>query len=539
MIIFIGKKRGRYMINDISPINFTGSSLYFKIISTDTAINQMISENTYEQQLVFTTLTINNAGERVVEQLNYGLSEAVTDCDGNSFEVNNDFDFFYNKHWIKNDIAILNLRKKWIGNEETKVCEKQQNIEYHGRILIGVFNTGSYVYGETMELYEANLLPTGNVETNIPGTLHYIPKIPSLGACPVMGIFKLLFSVITLPADGNTIYTAPVAPYPFVVFINPLDTPNGIHTYIETESILVTGSSTSTLWEFSEFKLNDVHCDGNAFSFQISQNSHVKAIFKEVCLYSFAISSVFESCTGTFSVPPIINFEQTPLKVKYYEGESVVISTPDTISHNYFPAAGDEDLALIEFKINGIAQTFTTVAGRATLTVSMTENKTVELKYAQGTRLTVKQLFMSSIGGHPPFSDQPKAVFMSVTDTSFAFDETYGDQIKSVGCGTEIFQILITAPTPLQIASGTQSQTTGWAVSKVRINGNEVYPGATITNSTPTGAQNSSAIIGSLFPPLGGISLPGFNSSAFLILNQDTTVEIIWSQNHFIGTEDN
>jgi hypothetical protein len=193
------------------PIIFTGCSIYFKVESPTTSINDLIRDNIYEQQLIFTTLTLSSTGEKIVEKLDYGLSEAVTDCDGNVFEVNNDFDFLYNKHWIKKDLDILNLKRIWIGDPATKICELVPSVYYHNRLVNGPFKTGNFAWGTTMEVYETDMSATGNFEANIPGiTSHYISPVPSNNYCAVPQIYTLKYETKFWPREPNTLYTAPL-----------------------------------------------------------------------------------------------------------------------------------------------------------------------------------------------------------------------------------------------------------------------------------------------------------------------------------------
>ena len=86
------KKRGKYYI----PLdNYTGSSVYVTIPSN--YLN--ILTQSFEQQLVFHNLD----GEFV----SYGTETVEVDSNLNTIDINNNFPFFYNKHWIKKDLSIL------------------------------------------------------------------------------------------------------------------------------------------------------------------------------------------------------------------------------------------------------------------------------------------------------------------------------------------------------------------------------------------------------------------------------------------------
>lgn len=163
-----GKLKGKYIINNI-PLTFTGCSIFLKIETQPPIVYAKWVE---EQQLIFTTLTLTQKGKKVVEQLNYGLDEIITDCDGNTKEINNDFDFFYNKHWIKKDLFFLNLNTYWIGNINDITC--LQNAKG---------NTGMLHYNSQVEMYEASREPTGKIRQNTGSTA--ISDVENIISCPL------------------------------------------------------------------------------------------------------------------------------------------------------------------------------------------------------------------------------------------------------------------------------------------------------------------------------------------------------------------
>lgn len=358
-----GRLKGKYIIDNI-PVNYTGYSVFLKLESTDSSINQRIQDNVFEQQLIFTTLTMSSSGEKVVEKLNYGLNEAVTDCNGNVFEANNDFDFFYNKHWVKKNLSVSNLNKFWIGNEETKFCETQQNLIYHGRTVYGVFNTGYFAYGETMEVYEINTSPTGNYEPNIV-TNHYIPHVPSNGLCPTADTYSFTFDRVFSAAPGNSIWTASIIwPYENAVSIYPLNPdPNGWPLYetqlMKTEpvsGINVYNSYINSLWEFLYFRYkNGAQFSGDTFNFNISQNTTIEGVYQEICPWTLNVNPIFinpnlfpeptvpySSGTGTYvnQKTKFFNNEMARLIISqpYYYIEDFSITGSSLTQNNYIPS---------------------------------------------------------------------------------------------------------------------------------------------------------------------------------------------------------
>jgi len=86
-----GKRIGKYLIEfDYCPYEI----LYIQIPGN--TINY--STQTFAQQLVFKDPDGNF--------IDYGTQTNEIDVNGNTIEINNDFYFLYNKHWIKKDLLI-------------------------------------------------------------------------------------------------------------------------------------------------------------------------------------------------------------------------------------------------------------------------------------------------------------------------------------------------------------------------------------------------------------------------------------------------
>lgn len=85
------KRKGKYYI----PLdNYSGSSIYIKFPSN----NDNVASQIFEQKLVFYDFDGNF--------IPYGTETVEIDNALNTIEINNNFPFFYNKHWIKKNILI-------------------------------------------------------------------------------------------------------------------------------------------------------------------------------------------------------------------------------------------------------------------------------------------------------------------------------------------------------------------------------------------------------------------------------------------------
>lgn len=85
------KKRGKYLLE---LTGYTNEFVYIQIPSN----NFSFKDQVYAQQLIFT-----DADGNFVD---YGTQTIDIDSDGNAININNDFYFLYNKHWIKKDLLI-------------------------------------------------------------------------------------------------------------------------------------------------------------------------------------------------------------------------------------------------------------------------------------------------------------------------------------------------------------------------------------------------------------------------------------------------
>jgi hypothetical protein len=81
------KLPGRY---NFSLTNYTGKSIFIRFSAA--------SNKAFEQQLIF----YDASGEFVP----YGTQTVEIDNDLNTVDINNDFPFFYNKHWVKKNIYL-------------------------------------------------------------------------------------------------------------------------------------------------------------------------------------------------------------------------------------------------------------------------------------------------------------------------------------------------------------------------------------------------------------------------------------------------
>lgn len=85
------KKRGKYILE---LTGYTHDYIYIKIPSNNSTYRDQI----YTQQLIFRDVDNNF--------VDYGTQTIDIDNSGNIIEINNDFYFLYNKHWIKKDLLI-------------------------------------------------------------------------------------------------------------------------------------------------------------------------------------------------------------------------------------------------------------------------------------------------------------------------------------------------------------------------------------------------------------------------------------------------
>lgn len=86
-----GKKKGKFLLE---LTGYTKDFVYIKIPTNGLTYKDQI----YSQQLIF-----KDADGTFV---NYGTKTIEVDENGNAIQINNDFYFLYNKHWVKKDLSI-------------------------------------------------------------------------------------------------------------------------------------------------------------------------------------------------------------------------------------------------------------------------------------------------------------------------------------------------------------------------------------------------------------------------------------------------
>ena len=105
------KKRGKYLLE---LDNYDADSVFIKIFGN----NITYGDQVFEQKLVYHTLD-GDFVEYGTETVDIGLNNP------GFLEIENNFPFFYNKHWIKKDIEILETKRTIMqfGSESSSVAE--------------------------------------------------------------------------------------------------------------------------------------------------------------------------------------------------------------------------------------------------------------------------------------------------------------------------------------------------------------------------------------------------------------------------------
>jgi hypothetical protein len=86
-----GFKRGQYLLE---LNNYPYDFVYFKFLGDGIKTEDQF----FVQQLIF-----KDADQNIIE---FGTQIVDFDSNGNSISVDNDFYFFYNKHWVKKDLMV-------------------------------------------------------------------------------------------------------------------------------------------------------------------------------------------------------------------------------------------------------------------------------------------------------------------------------------------------------------------------------------------------------------------------------------------------
>lgn len=98
-----GRMRGKYII-ELDNYNIS-DSVYIEIQGDN---------STYARTIVEQTLVFRDADGEFVE---YGTETIDVGINGEEVEINNNFPFFYNKHWIKNNFQIREVKRRTVNFE--------------------------------------------------------------------------------------------------------------------------------------------------------------------------------------------------------------------------------------------------------------------------------------------------------------------------------------------------------------------------------------------------------------------------------------
>lgn len=103
-----GKKRGKFLLE---LTGYTGDFVYMTIPSN----NLTYKNQYYSQQLIF--------HDSDGKFMDYGTQTIEVDSNGNAIEINNDFYFMYNKHWIKKELEIIEEKPAIISFSATPLTD--------------------------------------------------------------------------------------------------------------------------------------------------------------------------------------------------------------------------------------------------------------------------------------------------------------------------------------------------------------------------------------------------------------------------------
>jgi len=160
-------KKGKYIIE---LENYNDSDyVYIYIEGISESMNNLI-----KKQLIYRYETIDIFGKNKILTVPFGTNESIVDVNGNVITINNDFDYFYNKHWVKEDIILSLIRAtKWIPDEETLECIQDNGV-----------NTGVRHYKKLKEIFIDTGKPTGATKDNVPTDEDYYADIVDFVNCP-------------------------------------------------------------------------------------------------------------------------------------------------------------------------------------------------------------------------------------------------------------------------------------------------------------------------------------------------------------------
>ena len=134
-----------------------------------------VGEENFKKQLVYTADTYNYTGGTTTSVVEYGTEDVEVTTSGKIETIDNQFPFFYNKHWIKFNLEF-SKKRAWRALESSYFC-----------VLDNFVNNGLMGWYSLEEYYVENGEPTGVVKLNTPGELDYIVPTINNTFCPIGG----------------------------------------------------------------------------------------------------------------------------------------------------------------------------------------------------------------------------------------------------------------------------------------------------------------------------------------------------------------
>ena len=242
------KKKGKYLIELENYSEF--DSIYIFISGLETNY-----KNLFKIQLVYRYEMLNIMGNKTTQLIPYGKEEAVVDINGNILPISNDFDFFYNKHWVKKNINLDYKRetfwtpsqpycltvpreKIWYPDETSTTCVIEPytyGVLSFSSLTLNVINetslekTGFKKYENLIEVFANTLTPIPNAsyKENLVSNSDYVPNVFDNNKCTAISPKSLTIVNDTdiigyEPGEGYTRQTAlvtggtiPVSPYEY------------------------------------------------------------------------------------------------------------------------------------------------------------------------------------------------------------------------------------------------------------------------------------------------------------------------------------
>jgi len=287
------KKKGKYLI-ELDKYEYDKVFFFISGLESDNY------QNVYERQLVYRYETLNSLGENTLKLVPYGTENTVVDINGNILPVSNNFNFFYDKHWIKEDIKLTYKRlTHWVPFDPICISQPAE-IEWHqdetsmeclttihnytsdtGVSSMIVLTNGMKRYSRLIQSFSNTLTPIldADIKDNVSTDVDYVPDSLDTVRCVNMSTTRTLTIVNDVNVYGYAQGTGFTTQIPNIAnTVSP-------YNFMETVIISATPNYNSVFLGFEEYTYDNIGAHYFTTNFQSFSGASMPIVMDENKIY--------------------------------------------------------------------------------------------------------------------------------------------------------------------------------------------------------------------------------------------------------------